>query len=277
MSAPITLPALPDTIRTLSDPESDRLKRQHPGLWANPHTSCETCGGEKVFRMRVAQEIVECACECIDQWVLHRFLLNAGIGTAYQRLTWDDIDDQVPLKVQAEVLQYADQADAYVRAGLGLILHGPHGTGKTLLATLLLKKLLGLGYDGYFTQFNELLDSYTSGWRDEEERLWFTRKVRNTGVLVVDDVGKESKGRENVTSPMFDAVIRARVADAKPTIITTNYSMEQMHSGYGGAVMSLLAESSKDLEVTGKDYRQRSRERLLQDALDNIVRPLMLG
>jgi DNA replication protein DnaC len=267
------LPSLPPTVRPLSDPDSARLRKQFPDLWANPHQSCITCGGKKVFLSPEG----ETECNCIEQWALHRFLLNAGIGTAYQRLSWADIDAQVPVDVQEAVMDYALNAERYVNAGIGLILHGDHGTGKTLLSTLLVKKMLELGYDGYFTRFAEMLDDYTSGWRSNEEREWFIRRVRNAGVLCTDDVGKEYKGKVDLTGSIFDQVIRARVADAKPLIITTNYKMDDLRKGYGGAVMSLLTESCLDYEVTGTDYRERSRQRMLDEVKAGIVRPLVLS
>jgi DNA replication protein DnaC len=267
------LPPLPPTIRPLSDPEYDRLREAEPGLWSDPRQSCLTCRATKVFLNQKGQET---ACDCMAQWSLHRYLLNAGIGTAYQRLGWDDAEG-VPGKSQMEVLEYCDRADQYVNVGLGLVLTGQTGTGKTLLAILLLKRLLADGYDGYFTQFNLMLDSYTTSWRNEEEYRWFTRRVRNAAVLVVDDIGKEAKGRENVTGSMFDTVIRSRVASARPTIITTNYTMAEMRQGYGGAVMSLLAESSKVHEVTGPDYRETAKRRLLDDIDKHVSRPFTLG
>lgn len=267
------LPALPPTVRPLSDPESERLRQDYPGLWADPRSTCLTCEGKKVFLARDGQQT---ECDCVAQWVLHRFLLNAGVDIAYQRMDWDDALS-VPDSMQMAVLEYADFASRYVNVGLGMILSGAPGTGKTLLASLLLKRLLQDGHDGYFTQFNEMLDSYTTSWRNEAERAWFTRRVRNAAILVVDDIGKEAKGRENITGSMFDAVIRARVAGARPTIITTNYTLEDMRVGYGGAVMSLLAESSLDYTVTGEDYRSRARSRVLDDLAKGVTRPFTLG
>lgn len=269
-----SLPPNPPTVRPLLDPEAARLRKQDPSGWHDPHRTCKTCRKKGTF---LGPDGEQWECNCIEQWALHRFLLNAGVGTSYQRVSWDDVTDQVPQAVQQAVLEYALEAERYVSAGIGLILHGDSGTGKTLLLTLLLKRLLELGYDGYFTQFNDLLDSYTAGWRDAEESEWFTKRVRNAGILVVDDIGKESKGRENVTSPLFDMVIRHRVANDKPTLITTNYSMDELRAGYGGAVMSLLAESCLDYRVTGTDYRETARQRTLEDLRQGIVRPLVLG
>lgn len=268
------LPPIPPTVRILSDEESDRLKRLNPGLWADPETKCLTCFKKGAFKARSGDQV---ECNCAEQWVLHRFLLNAGIGLHYQRLDWDDLDPQVSAAIQVAVLEYADSAQQFINAGLGMIISGTPGTGKTLLAVLLLKALLKQGYDGYFTQFNQMLDDYSSGWRDRSDKDWFLRRVTNAGVLVIDDIGRESKGRENVTTPMFDQVIRSRVANARPTIITTNFTKEEMQSGYGPNVMSLLAERSIDHTLNGLDYRPRANERTVDEIKSGVARPMALA
>lgn len=268
------LPDLPPTVRILSDAESDRLKRLNPGLWADPESKCITCFRKGSFKSRSGEQV---ECNCVDQWVLHRFLLNAGIGLHYQRLDWDDLDSQVSEGIQVAVMEYAQSAQQFINAGLGMIISGTPGTGKTLLAVLLLKNLLRQGYDCYFTQFNQMLDDYSSGWRDKDDKEWFVRRITNARVLVVDDIGRESKGRDNVATPMFDQVIRSRVANARPTIITTNYSKEEMQSGYGPNVMSLLAERSIEHSLQGPDYRPKANVRTTTEVMSGVVRPVVLA
>ena len=272
------LPPLPQGCRTLTDPEATRLRQQFPDLWADPSKSCLTCGKTGSFKERQDGQVVDVECNCVAQWKMHRWLLNAGIGLRYQRYTWTDAVG-VDGGVVGEIVNYASHAEANISSGTGLTLWSQDkGTGKTLLATLLLKDLLASGADGYFTQFNEMLDAFSAGWRSEEERSWFTRRVRNAGVLVVDDMGREYKGRAEVAEAMFDTVIRARVAASRPTIITTNYTPEQMLSGYGHNILSLLSESNIEVHVPGRDFRPQARERLMADRADGITTyPIVVG
>jgi DNA replication protein DnaC len=266
-------------LRPLDEADTDRLRRVYPDLWANPERSCPICQKTGLYRAPDGER----ECDCYQQWALHWHMLHSGIKTAYQRLSWDDLT-QVSGPIWEAVMDYLDHIDNYVRAGIGMILSGQPGTGKTLISTLLLKNLLAKGYDGYFTQFNELLDSYTATWRDQDELLWFTRRIRNTDILVIDDIGREYRGRagkgtgdEGFTSALFDDVIRHRTGHEKPTIITTNYTQEQMQTGYGGPVLSLLSERSTFHEVTGPDFRPKVRQRTLDEAQRGVVRPFTLG
>lgn len=273
----LSLDPLPPHINPLSPQDFDRLASIQPGLWRSPGDKCLTCDKKGTFRSinRKTLDVEEYECNCREQWMLHLHLLNAGVFTHYQRVSWSDIDG-VPPEVTNAIKSYADHAAKYVRGGTGVILRGKNGTGKTLLATLLLKSLVQRGYDCFFTTFDELLTSHTTSWRDSAERERFNRLVGAT-FLVIDEVGKETKGRENVVGSMFDHVIRRRVADDKPTIITTNMTREEMKVGYGNSIMSLLTEACSDIEVTGNDYREKANGWRDLDIEADTVRPLVLS
>ena len=282
--ARLSLPPNPDACLPLDDESFHRLKRQHgESLWGRPHP-CKTCGDRGSFQQRLSSDrrpfpfgspIVTVECNCEQQWLLHLWLLNAGIGLSYQRLSLSDVPSE-RLAFVMEALTYMDRIEGNLRLGLGLMLWSElRGTGKTLVATLALKKALALGYDGYFTTFPDMLDMYQSTWRDKEEKAWFDRRVRNVQFLVIDDIGKEGPQRSrDVSESMVDAVIRARNAASLPTIITTNLSPEEVDQGY--SVASLLAGTVKPVHVVGQDYRQVQREQADQDVVDDVYRPVVM-
>lgn len=279
-----SLPALPDHCRVLPTVDATRLNAKDTSGWSDPSRRCITCHKTGQFRWYLPRSRdpeaavgYECPEGCVQQWMLHRWLLNAGIGTRYQRLSWDDavaIDVGVQETVMGYVVDHRDNVDS----GLGLVLWSPgRGTGKTMLGALVAKELMARGEDIYFTQFNDMIDHFTAGWRDEAERAWFNRRVRNAGVLVVDDLGREHKGRGEVVEAMLDQVIRHRVSMARPTIITTNYTEEDILKGYRQNVLSLLYECSQWVEVPGTDYRQQHGERTAVEKRAGLTRPLVLA
>ncbi len=274
----------PRTAWLLEDPDSERLRRQRPSLWDEPTKSCMTCRfhktGEKSFLWWNDErtEIVTWECDCIAQWILHRYMLLHGIDTAYQRLGWMDATG-VPQNAQDEVIDYLDHSDAYVNAGLNLILHSPDaGTGKTLMLMLLAKGLMARGHDVYVAQMNTIVEMYTSGWRSEEDKHYFERRIMNCEVLVIDDLGKEMRDSSvNFLDRLIDRVIRSRTAAAAPTMITTNYTPEQLREGYNQYVASLLTESCFFVETSGADFRPRMMDRKVQEARDGLSRPVVLA
>lgn len=291
----LRLPDLPVGIRTLTDEESSRLQSQFPGTPQSVRR-CITCGGKRQF-LWVARQAAgdqtgyveaEWECPCEDQLLLHRYLLWRGVGTAYQRLGWSDTGGTDPGAL-AVVNEWLENAEASVRSGQGLLLIGNKGTGKTLLGVLLLKTLLAQGYDGHLTTFTGMIDMLMSSWRTPEEGRWFHARCRNAGVLVLDDVGREMKQRRMVKGEgmkdydtataefALESVLRHRISMAKPTIITSNLTVEQLTAHYGEHFKSLLTESTQMYAFSGTDYRPTHAGLITFEKQHKLVRPVIAG
>ncbi len=279
MSSPdhLQLPPIPAIVRPLTNDQSAALNARIPAAHLTV-AACVTCHGKKVFTWRDDQgNPAVYDCPCADQYLLARWLMNSGIMLNYARLGWSDLihlsDDTI-----AGVMDYFEHREAYISAGIGLILHGEtRGTGKTMLAMLLLKQMLAEGIGVYATTFSDMIDSFASGWQEREQSRWFSRTVRSAPVLYIDDLGRErNKGIGSVGENMLETVTRSRVASNQPTIITTNYSPEDIHKGYGGHTMSLISERSMMVEVKGKDLRPEVRQRTLDEVRQGLTRPVVL-
>lgn len=274
----LTLPKPPDACIPISDEDFVRLKAMHGNtLWTDPER-CLTCLGKRQFNRRHADGSIHAyKCECEEQWLLYLWMINAGIGLAYQRLGLADTT-AINEAAQVKIWDYlsADRLPYNLSLGQGIMLWSPdRGTGKSLMATLALKSVLLAGYSGYMTTFNDMLDLYQSTWRDDDQKRWFDRRVRNTSFLVIDDIGRENRSA-NVTESMFDSVIRARNAAALPTIITTNLKPEEVQQGYGHNVLSLLSGSLVSVEVKGSDYRKIEIQRAQEDVIAKVSRPVVV-
>lgn len=270
-----SLPPIPPGCRTLSDEESRRLNSLYPSPWKHPMEGCLTCSDRRQLKARVDGQIDDFECDCRGQWKMHRWLLNAGLGLSYQRRTIDDVESAQVLEAIAEATQNTARE---MHRGIGTTLWSQgRGNGKTLAATLILKQVMATGVDGYFSQFNDLIEFSTRGWRDPSEQAWFARRVRNVDLLVIDDIGRENKGRVSVVEAMLDQVIRHRVASSKPTIITTNLTPDEMQNGYGPNVLSLLSEVNREVGFTGLDHREKAQRTTVDEVRQGISRPILVG
>jgi DNA replication protein DnaC len=222
---------------------------------------CVTCNGAKTFRYynleTGSDEIVEYDCPCKDQWIANRFFSYNGVALAHQRISWRDLR---PSETDERILlEYVVNLDHALRSGMGLYLFGKYGTGKTSVGVLILKEALAQGYPGHFTSFMDLKDTYTQSYSGgEEDREWYRKKIRETQLLVIDDPGKQSadsqKGFE-YSRTVLDDVLRHRMADDLPTIITSNLPLGEFGEGYGDRLRSLVTEKMLFHEMSGTDFR----------------------
>lgn len=256
--------------RYLPDIEAARLYRNHPKLGRSYAVYCPTCNKTGSYRWRGT----DYDCDCEYQLQLHKHYLAAGIGVTYQRLDWDDY--QGPTSMIDHVVKYLDHRDRFLARGIGMYFFGTVGSGKTMLANLVLKELIKDGYRCFATTFSQTVEKFAAGWSDRDERDYFQRKFINSEVLLLDDVGKELRGtRLALAETTFDAILRERVQSGRATMITTNMTPADLEKGYGSAILSLVREKSLELVFSGNDFRVTARERETDEVLDDETRPII--
>lgn len=256
--------------RYLSDTEAERLYRNHPQLGRSYQTYCPTCDktGSYLWRGKTWQ------CDCEYQLQLHKHYLAAGIGVTYQRL---DFDDYVgPTAALDAVMKYLDNREQFLKRGIGMFFLGSYGTGKTMLANLVLKELVKDGLTCWATTFSQTVEMFTAGWSDKADKAYFQQKFINSQVLLLDDVGKELRGtRIALSETTFDAILRQRVQAGRATFITTNMNRNQLEEGYGAAVLSLILEKGLIQPFDGNDFRTSANNREINEILAGEVRPIV--
>jgi len=253
----------------LTPDEAESLYQRRPELAAGPDDYCPTCHKTGSYRFRGQDH----ECDCAMQLQLAKHYSAAGIGITYQQLDWSDLDIEDDNLI-AQVLKYLEHHDRYVDRGVGLLLYGPIGSGKTMVANLMLKELIKLGYSAFATTFADTIEAFTSTWSNRERKEWFARKFMHSQILLLDDLGREIRSGINLAQSTFDMILRRRVSDGRPTILTTNCTPSELGSGYGAQVLSLLVEQSVAHEFSGKDFRPEANRRTLAEIEQGEVRPL---
>lgn len=135
--------------------------------------------------------------------------------------------------------------------GTGLLFFGSYGIGKTHLAAAIVNRLLGqirvlyISCPDFLNEIREAL--YTKG---NSSRLMIAKSV---DLLVLDDIGAE-KPSEWVRETLF-VLINHRYENLLPTIFTTNCNLDELEQRLGGRISSRIAEMSRCIKLTGKDWR----------------------
>ena len=215
-------------MRFLSDQDFNRLKASHPEI---SHGLCPTCQGKGSFLWWGDENV----CDCATQKQLSILYSHAGIGLNYQRLDWDDV--ALSQEQLAPIHNYINDTDRYVHRGVGLILSGPIGTGKTLIANLVLKALVKKDYDCYFTTFARPSSHSPQPGAVSRTRSGFAERFMHSKVLCLDDLGREFRSSNKLPATTFDHILRTRVQNCRPVILTTNLTPNEIRSGYGAGVL----------------------------------------
>ena len=153
------------------------------------------------------------------------------------------------------------------KQGLGLLLMGPVGVGKTHLAVATLRVLLDRGFPGLFCDFRDLLkqiqDSYNPVSQSTEMAI--LSPVLETEILVLDDIGAGK-----LTNWVLDTVghiLNTRYSKRRTTILTTNYldqpartqgrlrQEDTLADRIGDRIRSRLYEMCRLVEIESVDFR----------------------
>lgn len=282
------LPPLPECITPLDTEDAIRVDKDLGGRYSTPE-DCPTCGGTGSFRwytataveaevpFSVTEPIGTFDCPCEEQWMSLRFMTACGLRLHEQRLSVNDFVSNEPLEA---LNRYGAKQHEYLRAGVGMVLYGPNGNGKTMAAVLLAKNALAHGLLVHFTYFSEMLSIFSSGWKSEDAKDWFHAKIKGAHLLVIDDVGKEMKqglqgNVSNMARHVIDEVLRFRYSACLPTVLTTNAPMDDMATLYGMGVFSLMSENALQVRFTGLDWRPKAQARFEAEVDAGLTRPLV--
>ena len=126
-----------------------------------------------------------------------------------------------------------------------LYLHGLAGRGKTVFGVSLLRAMLALpGRSGTFQEAGHVLRMVRATYRSKEAYAADERDIlvalRNADLLLLDDLGKETS--TDWAIDLLGDVIGGRRDEHRQTIITSNWSLEQLADRLGLPTASRIAE-----------------------------------
>lgn len=228
---------------------------------------CRVCGGKRQTIVTPPFEgaqprTVRCWCDCPTQddarrqrERLEEIEKNRRLcfnGTDMRAWSFDNDDGKQP-GLSRSLRQYADQFKKYRADGMGLLLHGPVGTGKTFFAACVANAVVSQGYKARMTNFEQIEKAL---W-DSEQKAQYMQELMRYDLLVLDDLGTERKS-EYMQEIVYN-VIDGRYRAGLPVIITTNLTADELTKtdeiGYS-RIYDRILERCLPVKVEGKSRRR---------------------
>lgn len=158
--------------------------------------------------------------------------------------------------------RYFEDFEAYLDMGVGTLLWGDNGRGKTGMAAVIGKMARRMTRLVLFVECGELKRLAIERVPfDEDQTVW--ERARDVDVLILDDLGKGTHDRTGYGARLIDDLIRLRSANRRTTIITTNLNMSALKGTLKESTMATLTDCVIPFHVEGPDRRQSEKKRIM--------------
>jgi DNA replication protein DnaC len=147
----------------------------------------------------------------------------------------------------------------FVEAGESVILHGPVGVGKTMIAQALGHRACRRGYSVAFTKTSRLLADLAGGHADRSFEARLARWARPQ-VVILDDFAM----RDFTLSQADDLYELVTERAGKPSIFTANRQAQDWYSLFPNpvvaeSILDRIVNAAHHVHMDGKSYRPQRR------------------
>ena len=179
---------------------------------------------------------------------------NAKIPWAWTLATFPF--EKQPSVKKGQIMSLADTA--FVERGENIVFIGEPGTGKSGLASGLLREALIAGYRGLFYNVQDLLNDLYASLADRSTSSMLKRLCR-FDLLVLDELGYLTLSSEQMNA--FFKLMADRYQSNKTTIITTNLSYDQWYDLFKpkdmvDALLDRLRHRCITIHINGESLRR---------------------
>lgn len=249
------------------DPERhrDRGETEWAKLKRELIDACAECGGsgqsygETEWEDDLIPSRKARMCRCKATALFRMTLHEAGLPREFWQA--DEIAPEFNEDQFSIVDRYAEKLHAARRHGLGLVLTGRNGAGKTTCGARIGIAAARAGYSVSYINFPHLVDGWRRAWKEPALAKYLDERVC-ADFVILDEIGKEHATRdETFVVGKLDGILRMRRGDLYPTILITNLETSEFVETYGESLGSLLADRFHTLRFKPGDFRKRGNKR----------------
>jgi DNA replication protein DnaC len=207
---------------------------------------------------------------------LKRRLEEARLGT-FKPLA--DFDWTWPTKCDRALVEELFSL-AFLKEAANVVLIGPNGLGKTMLAKNLAHQTVLYGHSARFTLASDMLHELAA----QDSSIALARRLRrltSPSVLVIDEIGYLSYDAR-YADLLFEVVSR-RYQQQRPIVLTTNKPFGEWNQVFPNAacvvtLVDRLVHNAEILSIEGESYRlKEARERTEQRRTQRTARKAKAG
>lgn len=152
-------------------------------------------------------------------------------------------------------------AQSFSARSANLLLTGSTGLGKTFLSACIARVVFEKGFSVVYETSIDIFSKYETVHFGRDSDLDSIKediaRIENCDLLILDDLGTEMV-TAFTTSTLY-SIINGRLISGKKTIISTNFSPEELHRRYNGQIYSRIAGEYQTLRFCGKDIRLQKK------------------
>lgn len=229
---------------------------------------------------------VNCVCQCKmnelkreeearrnyeKQREIEKLQKSSLLGDRYKDVTFDNTivgENELFDTAFKRCKNYCEVSSKVLEEGYGIYLFGDSGVGKTRLTACMVNELIKQHRPTLFTNFFEISQIIRGTFKNNKyNEIDMIEKISNIDFLFIDDLGTERFTKDGTDTWLQEKVfeiLNKRYNNKKPTIFTSNYSLEQLVVERGlmeKTVDRILEMSTVILKIEGESYRIKSRNK----------------
>ncbi|MCC8023253.1 MAG: ATP-binding protein [Clostridiales bacterium] len=140
-----------------------------------------------------------------------------------------------------------------------MIFSGATGLGKTHLSLAIANTVIQKGYSVIYGSAQNILNDLSDAQfrRGQIEPYYQEKDLLDCDLLILDDLGTEFS--TTFTQSCVYNLINSRLMSHSPTLISTNFSLQQLQKQYDQRITSRLGNDYVVLQFFGNDIRQQKK------------------
>jgi DNA replication protein DnaC len=140
---------------------------------------------------------------------------------------------------------------------VNLLLMGSTGTGKSHLAKTIAKTAMEKGLKVAYIEAAELFNLIKATFGHERHNELFYSEFKEFDLVVIDDVGLETKKRDEVSWSVSEWTKLINAREKKATVLTTNFDDSALAEVIGQRAFSRMYTNTKFIDLFTDDYRMQ--------------------